>query len=107
VGCASGLYFLGAESEECWDDTPLVGVFELELGSDVRSVSIIGGLGLLEGREFRDIVEGDRAGGNEEREVRRFALFEMKLSLYSTVSVVPAVPLVVERCMALRAAFVD
>jgi hypothetical protein len=43
---------------------PLDGVFELELGSDVRSVSIIGGFGLLEGLEFRDIAEGPLLNSN-------------------------------------------
>lgn len=68
-GCASGLYFRGADSEECWEETPLEGVLELELGSEVRSVSIIGGLGLLEGR--LDIAEGEREEGKEDRDVLR------------------------------------
>jgi hypothetical protein len=63
------LYFRGTEREECCEDMPLDGVFELELGSDVRSVSIIGGFGLLEGLEFRDIAEGDRDDGKDDKEV--------------------------------------
>lgn len=51
AGCASGLYLRGADNDECCDDTPLEGVFEFELGSDVRSVSIMGGLGDLDGLE--------------------------------------------------------
>lgn len=67
-----GLYLRGAERDECWEETPLEGVFEFELGFEVRSVSIIGGLGDLEGLEWRDIADGDREEGNEERDVRRF-----------------------------------
>lgn len=59
----------GAERDECWDDTPLEGVFELplELGSDVRIlfVSKMGGCGDLdiwdcrykEGKDKRDVLE--------------------------------------------------
>lgn len=65
------MYFLGADSEECCEETPLEGVFPLELGFEVRSVSIMGGFGDLEGLEWRDIVEGDLEDGKEEREVLR------------------------------------
>ena len=102
------MYFLGADSDECCDDTPLEGVFEFELGFEVRSVSIIGGLGLLDGLECLDIVEGDREEGKDEREVRRFApMLPLEVVTVATVSVVPEVPLVVGRCcIALIATFV-
>lgn len=45
---------------------------DLELGSEVRSVSAMGGCGDLDGREWKDICDGERDGGNEEREVRRW-----------------------------------
>jgi hypothetical protein len=93
------LYLLGADSEECRDDTPLEGVFEFELGSEVRLVSIMGGFGLLEGLECLDMVEGDREEGKDEREVRRLApMLPLELALFATVSVVPDVLLVVGRC---------
>lgn len=41
------------------------------LGSEVRSVSAMGGCGDLDGREWKDICDGERDGGNEESEVRR------------------------------------
>jgi len=98
LGCASGLYFRGTEREECCEDTPLDGVLEFELGLDVRSVSIIGGFGDLDGLEFRDMAEGDREDGNEEREVLRFgAALPLELQV-AAVSVVPVVPLVAGRC---------
>lgn len=101
-GCASGLFFLGADKDECCDDTPLEGVFEFELGSDVRSVSIMGGFGLLDGLECLDMVEGDREEGNDESEVRRFTpMLPLELVVVATVSVVPDVPLVVGRCIVL------
>jgi len=97
--CASGLYFRGADSDECWEETPLDGVFEFELGFEVRSVSIMGGLGDLDGRlECRDMADGDREEGNDERDVLRFA-GTLALPLELVVSVVPVVPLVVGRCM--------
>lgn len=71
VECASGLYRRGAESEECCDDRPVDGVLDFELGSDDRSVSMIGGCGDREGREWFDICEGDLEAGKLEREVRR------------------------------------
>ena len=71
-GWAPELCFRGAESDECCDDMPLGGVFEFELGSDVRSVSIIGGFGDREGLECLDMVEGDREGGRDESEVLGF-----------------------------------
>lgn len=55
--------------DECCEETPLEGVFEVELGSEVRSVSIMGGLGDLDG--LRDIALGDREEGNEDRDVLR------------------------------------
>lgn len=58
--------------EECCDDTPLEGVLELELGSEVRSVSMAWGFGLLGGLEF-DMVDGGRDAGKDEREVLRGA----------------------------------
>ena len=63
----------------------------------------MGGLGLLEGLEFRDIADGDREEGKDERDVLRlftvaFVLpFEVEVAV---VSVVPFVPLVVGRCIA-------
>ena len=96
MGCASGLYFRGAERDECCDDTPLDGVLEFELGLEVRSVSIMGGLGDLDGLECRDIADGDREEGKEEREVRRLGALPLELVV---VSVVPVVPRVVGRCI--------
>lgn len=63
----------GTEIEECCDETPLDGVLEFELGSE-------GGIGLREGFEFRDIVDGDREEGKTttlplEVEVSVFAIF--------------------------------
>jgi len=50
---------------------PLEGVFEFELGSEMRSVSIMGGLGDLDGLlECLDIAEGDLEEGNEDRDWR-------------------------------------
>ena len=93
--CASGLYFCGADSEECWEDIPLQGVFEFELGSEVRSVSIMGGLGDLDGLlECLDIADGDLEEGKEDRDW----WFAGALPLELQVSVVPVVPLVVGRC---------
>jgi hypothetical protein len=106
LGCASGLYFRGAERDECCEDTPLDGVFEVELGSEFRSVSIMGGLGDLDGLECRLIAEGEREEGNEDSEVLRFAgALPLELQV-DMVSVVPAVPLVVGRCIAALVAFV-
>jgi hypothetical protein len=88
-------------------------VFEVELGSDVRFVAIMGGLGDLEGLlECRDIVEGDLEEGKEEREVLRAAValpFEPHVPLLAGFMVpiaslsvwgIPAFPLVVGRCIA-------
>lgn len=61
------------ESDECCDDMPVEGVFDFELGSEERSVSMIGGCGDREGREWLDIWEGDREAGKLESEVRRLA----------------------------------
>ena len=81
-GWASGLYLLGAESEECCEDIPLEGVLEEALGSDVRFRSIRGGFGDLEGLlECRDMVEGDLEEGNEDREVLRFAVVALPFEL--------------------------
>jgi hypothetical protein len=100
------LYFRGAERDECCEDTPLDGVFEFELGSEFRSISIIGGLGDLDGLECRLIAEGEREEGNEDNEVLRFAgALPLELQV-AVVSVVPVVPLVVGRCMAALVAFV-
>jgi len=90
------LYFRGAEREECCEEIPLDGVFEFELGFDVRSVSIIGGLGDLDGLlECRDMAEGDLEEGKDDSDVRRLA---GALPLELQVSLVPVVPLVVGRC---------
>jgi hypothetical protein len=62
-------------------------------------VSIMGGLGDLDGLECRDMADGEREEGNEERDVLRFA-GTLALPLELVVSVVPVVPLVVGRCMA-------
>lgn len=62
------MYFRRPDKDECCEEMPLDGVFEFELGLDVRSVSIIGGFGDLEGLEWRDIAEGERDEGNEERD---------------------------------------
>lgn len=86
---------------------PLEGVFEVELGSEVRFVSIMGGLGDREGRlECLDIVEGDLDEGKDEREVLRLAVaLPLELQV-ATVSEVPIVPLVVGRCIVCMACFV-
>ena len=60
-------------------------------------MSIMGGLGDLDGLECRDIADGDREEGNEERDVRRLGVGALPLEL-PVVSVVPVVPLVVGRC---------
>ena len=88
------MYFRGALSDECCDETPLLGVFEFELGSDVRSVSIMGGLGfgLREGRECRDIADGEREDGKEESDVRRLTPAPaLALPLDDVVASVPRV----------------
>jgi hypothetical protein len=103
------LYLRGTESEECCDETPLDGVLEFELGSDVRSGSIIGGLGLLDGLEFRDIADGDREDGKDDRDVLRLltAAFVLPLELeVAVVSVVPVGPLVLGRCIVFFVALV-
>lgn len=87
------MYLRGADKEECCDDTPLEEVFEFELGSDVRSVSIMGGLGDLDGLECRDISEGDLEDGNEDKDVLRCATLPLELRV--TVVVVGG------RCMAI------
>lgn len=54
---------------------PLEGVLEVDPVSEVRLVSIMGGLGEREGLlECRDIDDGDLEEGKEEREVRRIVL---------------------------------
>ena len=62
----------GADKDECCEDSPLDGVFDLELGSEDLSASKPGGSGDREGRDVWDICEGDRDEGNEDKEVRRF-----------------------------------
>lgn len=47
--------------DECWEAGSSDGVLDLELGSDVRSVSAMGGCGDLAGREACDESEGERA----------------------------------------------
>lgn len=42
-------------------------------------MSSLGGCGDFEGREFRDISDGDRDEGKEEREVRRFNALPLEL----------------------------
>lgn len=106
------MYLRGADSDECWEDTPLEGVFEFELGSEVRS--IMGGLGDLEGLEFLDMSEGEREDGKEDREVRRLLLAnglpfevlekvlergaEVLLAMAVEVSLAVVVPRVEGRC---------
>lgn len=66
------MYRLGADSDECCDETPVDGVFDFELGFEERSVSAIGGgWGDRDGRDVLDIDEGDREAGKLESEVRR------------------------------------
>lgn len=80
----------------------------MELGLEVRSVSIIGGFGLLDGLEFRDIVDGDLEEGKEDKDVLRLLAMALPLELEAVavaVSAVPMVPLVVGRCMATFVAF--
>lgn len=98
----------GAEREECCEDGPLDGDFEFEVGSDVRSVSIIGAFGLLDGFEFRDIADGDRDLGKDDREVLRGPPRRPPLLLELVVNVKSVVPLViVGRCMAALVASVS
>ena len=100
--CASGLYLRGADNDECCEETPLEGVLELELGSEVWSVSIIGGFGLLEGLGcLVDIAEGERLEGKDEREVLRLRPAEPLEIVVVRVSVASTAPLVVGRCMAM------
>ena len=96
------MYLRGADSDECWEETPLEGVLELELGSEVWSVSIIGGLGLLDGLGcLVDIAEGERLEGKDDREVLRLTPAEPLEIVVVRVSVVSTAPLVVGRCMAM------
>ena len=63
-------------------------------------MSIKGGLGDLDGLECRDIAEGDREEGNDDRDVLWFAgVLPLELQV-AVDSVVPVVPLVVGRCIA-------
>jgi hypothetical protein len=57
--------------EERFEERALEGVFECdgEAGFDPRSVSNLGGWGDREGRELRDISEGDLEEGKDERDV--------------------------------------
>lgn len=101
VGCASGLYLRGAERDECGEDTPLDRVFEApelgsEVGSEVRSISILViGFGDLEGR-LCDISDVEREEGKDDREVLRFTALPLEI----VEAVVPVVSLVVGRCTA-------
>ena len=62
-------------------------------------MSIMGGFGDLDGLECRDIADGDREEGKDERDVRRLGVGALPLELpVVVVSVVPVVPLVVGRC---------
>ncbi len=63
----------------------------------------MGGLGDLDGLECRDIADGDREEGKEERDVRRLGALPLELVV---VSVVPVVPRVVGRCIVAGAASV-
>lgn len=60
-----------AERDECCEDGPMEEALDFMLGSEVRSVSAMGGCGDFDGREWKDICDGDRDGGNDESEVRR------------------------------------
>lgn len=69
------------DSDECCDETPVPvdGVFDLELGSEVRSVSetmppplVPGGMGDRDGLERCDICEAEREfGGSDDSDVFR------------------------------------
>jgi hypothetical protein len=60
-GRAWGLVLRGAESDECCEDRPVEGVFDCELGSEMRSISGPGGRGDLEGGgEACDICDSGR-----------------------------------------------
>jgi hypothetical protein len=90
----------GAERDECCELRPLDGVFEDELGSERRSVSIIGGFGERDGLECLDIVEGLREDGKEDKEALRLAAaaaVPLELDV-AVVSVVAMAPLAVGRC---------
>lgn len=58
-------------------------------------MSIMGGLGDLDGLECLDIADGDREEGKDDRDVRRLGALPLELPV---VSAVPVVPLVVGRC---------
>lgn len=92
------------DRDECCELTPVDGVLEFKLGFEVRSVSIIGGFGDLDGLEVLDIIEGLLEDGKEDREALRLtaaAPFEVRVSLRAGAFV----PLVVGRwcvgCMSL------
>jgi hypothetical protein len=71
-GYKSSFVRRAADRDECCEDGPMEEVLDLVLGSEVRSVSAMGGCGDLDGREWKDICDGERDGGNEERDVRRW-----------------------------------
>jgi len=73
AGCASGFWCRGApvDMDECCDETavPVDGVLDLELGSDVRSVSDMAAAGGCGDRDGRcDMWEGERAEGKDDSE---------------------------------------
>lgn len=82
------------DNDECCDDTPVPvdGVFDLELGFDVRSVSETtppapgpGGIGDRDGFEWCDICEPEREdGGNDDNDVLRVCTTVEELPLLST-----------------------
>ena len=68
-----------ADKDECWEDKPIDGVLDLELGSETRSASKPGGNGDREGRDVCDICDAEREEGNEEREVRLYGKLPLEL----------------------------
>lgn len=66
---------MGGVRDECCELTPPDGVLDLVLGFEVRSVSIIGGLGDREDLVFLDIAEVERflEEGKDDNEDRRAA----------------------------------
>ena len=63
-----------ADEDDRCEDSPSDGVFGLELGSEVRSESTIGGCGDLDGLDECETCEEVREGGKDDREVRRLVM---------------------------------
>lgn len=71
---ASACTRFGSEIDECCEGGSIDSVLERELGSDIRSASVMGRGGDLDGRDKSDICDGDGEVGNDERDGRRIGL---------------------------------